>query len=213
MGKRPLHRGSPDQIVQFGQRFVDGRLAGFNKDMEICLTPLKRAQGLPTHAYFPGLAACCGTLEYLTGLWRGDCTQSQGWQQVVEWAARFMAQPDYDRETVRVLVCVFRNPVAHRGIASGVWVDTDRDPRRHGRRMTWRVLADARYPGCEVFPEAGVLSRDPPWVCPYTHRVRIHLKRLWFDIRDGAGRYKEMLATDQQLQEAFIKCMEQLYPV
>jgi hypothetical protein len=59
----------------------------------------------------------------------------------------------------------------------------------------------------------GELRRDPPWPCPYTHRVRIHLKRLWFDIRDATERYKIALGEDIELQTRFESCMRELYPV
>jgi len=212
VGEGPPHRGSPDDMATFGCVFVDGRMAAFKKDMDICLKPLRLTATRTTHAYFPALAACCSTIEYLTGLWRGNL-RDIGWQQVADWARRFMDQPEYDREAMRILMLVFRNPVAHRGIASGVWVDDDRGAGGHGRRMTWQVLADAHHPGCEVVPEPGELTKDPPWPCPYTHRVRIHLKRLSLDIQAGAARYKERLREDANLQRRFRDCMRDLYPV
>lgn len=213
MGSGRAHRGSAGNMLLFAQRFVDGRMAGFNKDMEICLTPKALiASRRPTHAYFPALAACCGTMEYLTALYVGD-TRRLGWTRIARWAEKFMVQPDYDRETVRILFLVFRNPVAHRGIASGVWVDEDRGAGGYGRRMTWRVLADWGPTGCEVTAEAGMLERDSPWKCPYTHRVRVHLKRLWHDIRDAAGKYQtELTDDDGALVAAFEECMRRLYP-
>jgi hypothetical protein len=71
----------------FAVEFVRGRLAGFEKDMKICLTPAPRLDGKGnTHAYFPALAACTSTLEYLTAMSRGD-TRHIGWQQVAAFAA------------------------------------------------------------------------------------------------------------------------------
>lgn len=211
--ERTAHRGSPDDMLEFARRFIDGRLAGFDKDMEICLTAKHREGRQPTHAYFPALAACCGTLEYLTGLSQGACTQPRGWDKVADWCEKFMPQPEYNRETIRVLFRVFRNPVAHRGIASGVWVDTDKDPKRHGRRMTWKVLAGGQGPGCEIRAEVGQLRCDSPWDCPYTHRVRIDLRRLWRDVCRGAEQYKSALSEDAGLLKKFEACMHQLYPV
>ena len=198
-------------MARFAPAFVEGLLARFEKDMAICLTPAKALRGSrPTHAYFPALAACCGFIEYLTGLHRGNLKRI-GWQQVAAWAAVFMSQPDYDRETIRILFDAFRNTVAHQGIASGVWVDPNRGVGE-GRRITWRLTADARYPGCDVVPEVRELTRDPPWPCSYTHRVHIHLKRLSIDIREAARRYRDRVARDPDLQASFLACMRQLYP-
>jgi len=164
-----------------------------------------------THAYFPALGACCATFEYFAGLHRGNLHRL-GWQQVADWAQRYLPQPDYDRETVRILFDGFRHPVAHRGIASGVWID--RHPGSGlGRRLTWKLLADSRRPACRVVAENGRLENDPPWPCAYTHRVHIHLKRLERDIRSGARRYSRELAASPQLQANFMACMKQVYPV
>ena len=211
MERGPAHRGSSGDQAAFAQRFVRDRLKSFEKDMKICLTPLAlTSSSSATHAYFPALGACCGTAEYLTGLHRGNL-RGIGWRVVADWAATYMTQPDYDRDTIRVLFQVFRHPVAHRGISSGVWVD--QHPGEGGpRRLTWKVLADARRPACHIVAEAGELKRDPPWPCAYTHRVHIHLRRLWLDIRDAGDRYADQLARDDLLQQHFKSCMRQLYP-
>ena len=212
MGRGPHHRGAIDNIPLFAYRFIRARIAGFEKDMKICLTPTCIAgQQTKTHAYFPALALCCGTLEYMAGLNRGT-TNGLGWPDVANWAEHFLPQPDYERDAVRVLVSAFRNAVAHRGIASGVWVDP-RPPAGGARRMTWKILADARRPACRLVQEAGTLTKDPPWPCRYTHRVHIHLKALQVDIRNGAHRFCDEIATGARLQRNFEACMNELYPV
>jgi hypothetical protein len=211
MKNTPIHRMANGNTAVFAPKFIRGRIEGFEKDMQICLTPAKRKGGAGvTHAYFPALAACCGLLEYLAGLYRGS-TRGVGWQQVDNFAHRYLPQPDFNRETVRVLFDAFRHPVAHRGIASGVWVDRHRGAEA-GRRLTWKVLADAKRPACEVVLEAGQLRRDPPWPCPYTHRVHIHLRSLWIDIRNAANAYSEEISNTPRLQANFDACMKQLYP-
>lgn len=208
MKGRPVHRGVPRDPAEFASRFIEGRLASFEKDMRICLTGAPSISGSGvTHAYFPAFAACCGTLEYLTGLYRGN-VNGIGWQQVADWAQNFLPQPDYDSETVRVLFHGFRHPVAHRGIASGVWVDRAGEQRR----LTWKLSANAKRPACEVVEEEGELRRDPPWPCRYTHRVHIHLRALQVDIREAANRYGKELARNSRLESNFQKCMRQLYP-
>lgn len=206
---RPRHRGAEADRAEFARRFLLGRLLAFEKDVRICLTPLHlEGASTPTHAYFPALAACCGTLEYLSAFLRGR-THGLGWPDVSNWAGRFLPQPDYDEETIRVLIEAFRHAVAHRGIASGVWVD-----RRPGmnRRLTWRVTAARTRPSVALVPEAGALTLDSPWPCLYTHRVHIHLKAMAVDIREGAKHHAESFANDTQLVTHFFQCMRQLYP-
>lgn len=208
---RPAHRGAVIDPAAFAKKFVLDRLAGFEKDIDICLTPVpSKTRSGHTHAYFPALAACCGTLEYLSALYRGR-VNGLGWPDVSKWAERYLPQPDYAEDPVRLLVDAFRNAVAHRGIASGVWID--RKPGAgHGRRLTWRVLADSRRPSVRIVPEESTLTSDPPWPCRYTHRVHIHLKSMSVDIRNGARSYADNLAQDHELADRFFACMRQLYP-
>jgi hypothetical protein len=205
------HRGAAGNIAVFAARFIQGRLEGYEKDMKICLRPMHLELSKdPTHAYLPALAACCGFIEYLSGLYRGKL-QGTGPQQIAEFAAKYLPQPDYDKEAVRILFEVFRNPIAHRGIASGIWVDRNNGPGK-GRRITWQVSADAKRPACEILSRTGQLTRDPPWPCSYTHRGHIHLRSMWVDIRRAATRYSADIA-DPQLQSHFVSCMKHLYPI
>ena len=211
MGHRPDHRGAAGDMAAFAQDFLTSRLAGVEKDIQICLTPIpsKTRAGM-THAYFPALAACCATVEYLAGLYLGQIRRL-GWQQIAAWAREFLPRNEYPEDTIRVLFEALRHPVAHRGIASGVWIDHNAGPG-HGRRITWKLHADAKRPACEVVNENGRLHKDAPWLCPYTHRVHVHLRGLWVDIRSAAAQYRDSLVTSHQLQRNFEACMRQLYP-
>lgn len=211
MARATVQRGASGDIGAFAAAFVRGRLVGFEKDMKICLTPVPRADGTgKTYAYFPALAACTSTLEYLTALTRGD-TRSVGWTQVADFAAGYMTQPDFDRDTVRVLFEALRHPVAHRGIASGVWVDRNQGPG-HGRRVVWNISAGSIRPACQIVPEEGLVKRDSPWPCAFTHRVHIHLRSLSIEIRDAAALYAQQVLENLPLQRKFEACMRQLYP-
>lgn len=208
---RVAHRGLQDNPGAFAREFVLSRLSGFEKDIRICLTTSPSKMGsVPTHAYFPALATCCGTLEYLAALYRGQ-VNGLGWRDVSAWANRYLPQPDYEEDPVRVLVDAFRNAVAHRGIATGVWVD-HKPGAGHGRRLTWKILANSTRPSVRVVAEDGVLRNDPPWPCPYSHRVHIHLKSLSADICNGAKAYAHEVAENHQLSARFFRCMHQLYP-
>jgi hypothetical protein len=121
-----------------------------------------------------------------------------------------MRQPDYDHDTVRVLFEALRHPVAHRGIASGVWVD--RHNGFEGRRVVWRISAGSKRPACQLLPEVGIVKHDSPWPCSYSHRVHINLKALALDIRDAAHTYAQRVRGDGPLQRNFEAAMRQLYP-
>jgi hypothetical protein len=207
MESRVPHRGLGNDAGAFAERFVLDRIAGFEKDIDICLTPIpsKTRRGL-THAYFPALASCCGTLEYLSGLYKGRL-DTVGWRDVAMWGSKYLPQPDYAEDTVRVFVEAFRNSIAHRGIASGVWID-----HKHARRFTWKVLADSRHPAINFVAEENTLVSDPPWPCPYTHRAHIHLRSLFVDIRKGAIKYAKEVREDQNLNRKFFACVRELYP-
>lgn len=210
-GQTIAHRDAAGDMAAFAAAFVRGRIAGFEKDIRICLTPTERLDGSGvTHAYFPALAACTSTLEYLTALVRGD-TRGIGWAQVADFAAEYMKQPDFNRDTVRILFEALRHPVAHRGIASGVWVDRNAGGR-HARRVVWKISAGSRRPACQVLPERGSVERDSPWPCSYSHRVHVHLKALSLDIRDAANAYTQRVLAEVMLQRNFESCMRQLYP-
>ena len=210
MGHGPDHRGAIGNNSLFAGRFIEARMASFDKDMNICLTPVYSTRVRVTHAYFPALGNCCGTLEYMAALFRGN-VNGVGWQQVADWAEQYLPQPDFDRDTMRVLFGAFRNTIAHRGIASGVWID-HQPGGGYGRRLTWKITANARRPACEIVEEQGTLTKDPPWPCDYTHRVHIHLKGLQVDIRNGAKKFSRHIANSDRLQQNFADCMGQLYP-
>lgn len=208
---RVPHRGSSDDIGAFASNFILSRLAGFEKDMQICLMPiLSNTRRGATHAYFPALAACCGTIEYLTAMHLGRLN-GLGWRDVAAWAKTYLPQPDYDEDTTRVFFEAFRNSVAHRGIASGIWRDQKPGPG-YGRRITWKVLADARRPAIKIISQGGKLKNDPPWPCNYTHRVHIHLKSMVVDIREAATQYSRDISANPDLQSRFTLCMRVLYP-
>jgi hypothetical protein len=100
----PAHRGiAPGNTGAFAERFIRSRVDGFDNDIRICLTPIDaRGRAGLTHAYFPVLGTCCATLEYLAGLYRGNL-RGAGAQHIADWAQQFLPQPDYDRETIRIL--------------------------------------------------------------------------------------------------------------
>jgi hypothetical protein len=207
--QRLPHRGATGNPLLFAQQFLVGRLEGFTKDMGICLTgiPDPKRPGRITHAYFPALASCCGMLEYMTMLYLGEIRTRKA-KDIQKYVTAYL--PGYTTDTVRILWDAFRNTVAHRSIATGVWVD--HDARNGGRRCTWSLHADATHPFMEVLPQKNKLIYESPWECEYTHRVHIHLGRLWRDIRDSVERYSVDVAAQPQLLANFMKSMRDIYP-
>ena len=211
MRNRLPHRGLAEEKGAFAKQFVLDRLAGFEKDMEICLRPIpSKTRSGDTHAYFPALTACCGTLEYLAAMHCGR-VKGLGCRDVSNWSNLYLPQPDYDNETIRVLMDAFRNSVAHRGIASGVWIDRMKGDN-FGRRLTWKISEDKNKPSIDIVPEEGVLKNDPPWPCKYSHRVHIYLKSMVDEIKAGAKRFAEDLNSNPELHKCFYSCMNKLYP-
>ena len=202
------HRGAGADRVAFASKFVEGRLQGFKKDIAICLTDTRVHGGL-THAYFPALGSCCGTIEYLAGLYEGRL-QDLGFQHWWAFAQKYLGDA-YDNDRMRVLYQAFRHSIAHRGIASGIWVD--RHDNALGRRTTWEISELNVAPAISVVVSpGGKLVSDPPWETPYTHRVYVHVGRLAQDIVDAASRYVlDLIASDLMLDH-FYQCMEELYP-
>lgn len=209
MGRHP-HRGAVDNMAAFAPRFIQARMDGFEKDIRICLTPNDATgDARETCAYFPALAACCAAIEYLTALWTGSM-KSMGRTNVEKFATRFLPQPHYDGEAVRVLWDLFRNRVAHHGITSGIWVD--RHAHIGGRRLLWSLTRESSLPAIEVHARAGELVLDPPWPCSYTHVAIVRLARLAHDVRESSLGVIAEFGKEPAALVKFTKAMRELYP-
>lgn len=208
------YRGSGGNLEVFAPRFIADRIKGFNKDIRICLAPVPAThrKGL-THAYFPALSACCGAIEYLGALSigiAGPIKKGLARSHVQEFAGRYMPQPDYDDEAVRILWDLFRNGTAHHGITSGVWID--RHAGQADRRLTWSVDERAVRPAVEVQERNGTLTQHPPWDCAYTHVATVRLGQLAADIRAAADQLATDIANGGEALKRFRVAMEVLYP-
>ena len=208
------HRGSRGDLLVFAPRFIADRMNGFEKDMRICLTPVPAMhRNGETHAYFPALAACCGAIEYLGALSigiPGPIKRGLSRGHVQEFARRYMAQPDYNGEAVRILWDLFRNGTAHHGITSGVWID--QHDHQSSRRLTWAIDERSGRPAVEVREKVGTLTKHPPWDCAHTHVATVRLGQLVFDIRAAAHRLVDDIAAGERALDRFRVAMEVLYP-
>lgn len=199
-----------EKIAVFAPEFVLNRMIGFDKDMSICLTSIPHpTEQKTTVAFFPALGLCCATIDYLSSLFTGRIDNGPHVSDIVSYAQKYLPQPDFNDDVIRVLLNSLRHSIAHQGIAKRVWVD-----KHHGRpvrRIAWEVSDGAQRPSVEIVEQPGEVSHSP-WPCHHTHLTHVHLRRLVLDIRRSATAYARDLHTSPALVRNFTKCMKVLYP-
>ena len=213
IAKKTLYKGSGGDIRKYADAYLKDRLRGFDKDVKICLTgvPTKESTAL-THAYFPALMNCCGMLELLGSLYRGDA-RNYCLRRVFDYSNTYLPQPEYSTENIVLLYEVLRHPTAHLSTGSGV-----RKPRhgsKKGQRITWKIYADARRPPIKLARDRDKLDEQSPWDSPHDYRLHIRLRRLQCDIRASVlnkGGYLSDLLSKEDLMRNFKRCMRQIYP-
>ena len=204
------------KLARFADYFLTHRMKGFAKDIAICLTgrPREDDPNVNTHAYFPALMTCCGTLELLGSLHHGDAHHSDA-----KWVARyckdFMVRPeDYTKQTIILLLEVVRHGTAHLGIAKAV--AQPRCGEYRDKRITWTVWEGACQPNVHLRREPDILDSElRPWKCDFEYRLSVHLQGLFEDIRDSVlrpGRYRDTVMTDAKLLEKFEAAAKHIYP-
>lgn len=197
------------EMAAFAPDLVRNRMIGFEKDIGICLTSVRHpTEPKPTVAYFPALGLCCATLDYLSSLFSGRIENGPHVSSIVSYAERYLPET-YNEDVIRVLVNALRHSIAHRGIADRVWLEKHKG--RPGRRICWTVYKRDRAPAIQIVTESGEVSGSP-WPCRYTHRVHVHLGRLWKDVKASAIAYAAELPDNPRLLRNFTKCMRNLYP-
>lgn len=209
---RTLYKGSGGDIRKYAEPYLRDRLKGFDKDMKVCLKgiPLPDSRD-KTHAYFPALMNCCGLLELLGGLYTGN-TDTTDIKRVFKYR-RFLPQPDYSVENIRLLFVVLRHATAHLSIGSGVRIP--RKGKYKDKRITWKIYADGRHPAITIEKDSDVLDDQSPWDCSHDYRMHVRLKRLQCDIRASVlkrGGYLSELLSSDALMQNFETCMRQIYP-
>ena len=210
---RALYKGSGGVIGKFAEPYLRDRLKGFDKDMKVCLTGTRLPDSRErTHAYFPALMNCCGMLELLGSLYRGDA-RNYCLRRVFDYSNTYLPQPEYSTENIVLLYEVLRHPTAHLSTGSGV-----RKPKhgsKKGQRITWKIYADARRPPIKLARDRDKLDEQSPWDSPHDYRLHIRLRRLQCDIRASVlnkGGYLSDLLSREDLMRNFKGCMRQIYP-
>ncbi len=193
--------------------FLRGRVKGFRKDIEICMTRKGR-----THAYFPALITCIAFADLLSGLNAGKL-EGHGRKHLVQYAAQFMNPAHYDAHRLSILYEMFRHKLAHLGHPYAVF-DTGSKPdvfKGSRQRIAWTVQATRRTPPIELV--ALSTPRVPrtltPWPVPYDHRIHVSVRTLAADlvrsVRGPAGLLR-FVQSDTAAKSRFWKCMETFYP-
>ena len=156
--QRQTHRGAKANKELFAEKSLQGRTAGFKKDIEICTKGyLVHGNKGKTHAYIPALINCISYLEYMASLYTGSLQGLTAQSKVNQ----------YSSEEIRILYKIFRNPIAHRGIPSGVVIDQKDNVKR---RITWKIYVRTEKSAISVQKENGILQLDPPWDVPFNYR-------------------------------------------
>lgn len=198
------------EAIDFAKAFVRHRVAGFTKDINICLTADKNQ----SHAYFPGLMTCISCLELFSGLYAGKLYPI-GLPKIEAYAKSFMDQTHYSHNNLELLYKAFRHKLAHMSHPYFV-TDTAKAGINGQRRLiTWTVYASDLKPPIELI-SCGPTKLEQtlrPWDVTYDHRVKISVRRLAIDIRKSARLYMRNITTDRTTRKNFEKCMVWFYPV
>lgn len=209
-----IHRNAAKDRALYAERFLKGRLKGFKKDIEICTKGyMISGKKSKTHAYMPALITCISYLEYMATLFTGNIQKLTAQSKVNQYSRKFLDQNIYSKEDIRILYKVFRNPIAHRGIPSGVIIDHKDNEKR---RITWKIYVRPEKSAISIQKKKGILQRDPPWDVPFNYRGIISIGRLWRDLIEsveGESGFIDCLKKDNIRLNNFFKIMKKLYPV
>jgi hypothetical protein len=203
---------SPIEQASFAREFIERRVWGFNKDINICLA--EDASG--DHAYMPGLMTCISFLDLLSGLRKG-VVDGHDVDDFVTFVLDFTPHDRYGPRTLRILYLAFRHKLAHLGHPLFV-LNTAKDRRNRfdppHMLLTWEISSAAREPPIELI-EYPVPQRTKVQPVPrevwYDHRICISVRTLADDAKDAAAAYVNRLETDSILLANFVKCMDDFY--
>ena len=204
---------SPTEQASFAREFVERRVGGFDKDINICLT----ANDAGSHAYMPGLMTCLSFLDLLSGLRIGDI-DSQTIRHFLEFMADFTPPGRYGPVTLRILYVAFRHKLAHLGHPYFV-LNTKKDKRQRFKDLpqmllAWEFDSEPHDPPIELIeyptPQRTKIQPVPKEVL-YTHRMCVSVRTLAEDAKDAAANYMRRLETDANLLACFVACMDDFY--
>lgn len=190
--------------LAFANRFIEMRIAGFRKDMAICLTPDKDN----SHAYFPALMTCSAHLELFAGLRAGNLDLGVGALKAIEsFRTLYLPMGCYTNENLAILHRGCRHRIAHVGAPNVVH-------KHDGKHITWSIYEIREgKPALELVPQVGTLKVTPtPWPVRYDHRFHISLPAFQNDLEIAVASYQRDLAARSDLQALFSRAIEPCYP-
>ncbi len=191
--------------LAFANLFIDRRLAGFRKDMAICLTPDKNDD----HAYLPALLLCIANLELFAGLKAGSLDLGQAALKAIEaFRTAYLPMGCYTNENLAILHKAFRHRIAHIGEPNVMY-------RLGGKNIVWTIyeFGEPGKPALELTPHVDrIRVTSTPWPVNYDHRFRIRLPVFQADLESAVAAYKRDLAQRADLLRLFAKAVEPSYP-
>jgi hypothetical protein len=201
---------TPEDHLTFADEFIAGRVKGFSKDINACLTPLEDGK----HAYMPGLMTCISFFDLLRALYEGNVRAhgAEGFAKIVQTLAPPGRYPD--PLALKVLYVGFRHKLAHLGHPYFV-MDTAREPQLSPPHMllTWHISERPSHPpiSIERHELRPVTLAAVPWPMHYDSRIHVSIRSLANDAIAAAHTYASLLRHDPKLRANFAYCMCDFY--
>jgi hypothetical protein len=204
---------SKAKLIKYAKWFVRDRVRALRKDLSICMTAKKvknhrTGKTIIQHAYFPGLMACIGFIDFMSGLAVGKL-KSNNDKELIQYRDRFMDKTRYQH--LDLVYVMLRHKMAHLTYPYVVY-DTRTAKPRHNfspRRITWTIAANRKIP-IELKDYSRPqydLKTKCPWDVDYDSRILIGIRTFQADIINSTRRYIEALESDPILRTNFEKCM------
>ncbi len=200
--------------------FIVGRLAGFEKDMAICLEPIRPEVAIAigakqgTRAYLPAIMTCCGLLEFLGALWSGKPRDESGPITAAKFFTEGLLPAAWsDARAVGALWAILRHKIAHH---THPYYVTKFDGDRFAWMATEQILPRA-FAIDSAPPGAIVETHSTPWGVPYTHKFTVSIRRLQVDVVSAAHLFMEVICdpsrTDRPVRMANVNnCLREFMP-
>lgn len=211
---------SNQDLEDFAEAFLTGRINQLRKDVGICLRKNKDQK----HAYFPALMSCISFLDLLSGLHSGKL-RYQGLTELISYMKSFVdpLQLQYDPPRLAIVYEAFRHKLAHLGHPYVVFDTSTMSDRTLNQfrvpqmRLAWMVCKRRkRYMPIEIRPQTGYLRKTlTPWKVGYDHRVFISIEHIRLDAIKSVikpGGYLARLKGNQVAKAHFTRCMKEYYP-
>ena len=190
---------SPQQLIEFGRKFLEERLTSLQKDVEHCLRE--------PYAPFPALLYCFATVDLLGALMAGNASRKAPTaSQASKYMKRFMSYTD---EQARLLQNQFRHKLVHLAQPKAVIRD-------NGRDIAWKYWHESENKHLQVLavPVGKKVQVPTSYEIPVSHQFNVSITDLVEDIVrsvKGPKGYLASLSSDPCLQNEFQQAVNQIY--